>query len=384
MSNTPSVNVSALSTWTVEEIRQQPVCWRKALQLIHQQRQAIDTFLAPLLAQADLRVILTGAGSSAFIGEAIAPWLNCHCPVSVRAVASTDLVSTPMYHFEADHPLLLISFARSGNSPESIAAVQLANQCVSRCYHLIISCNEKGNLHQFASQQKHGLSLLLPAETNDRGFAMTSSASTMMLSCLAALAGDQFNESRFAAVIQSARSIIESHGDFQHSLLGDIACKRVVCLGSGGLYGLAREAALKVLELTAGKLAAFYDTPMGFRHGPKSIVDGTTMVVMFISADPYTRRYDLDLLAELRRDKQALRVVALAGQPAADIESGIHCYLPAASEFNDTELGFCYLIYAQIFALCESLKAGITPDTPSASGTVNRVVKGVIIHPYAH
>ncbi|VEA74125.1 Putative tagatose-6-phosphate ketose/aldose isomerase [Serratia rubidaea] len=135
-----------------------------------------------------------------------------------------------------------------------------------------------------------------------------------------------------------------------------------------------------MLELTAGRLAAFYDSPAGFRHGPKSLVDDKTLVVVFISGHPYTRRYDLDLLAELRREKQAQRVVAIAAQPDAVIEQGPHILLPPAREFNDVELAFCFLMYAQVFALSESLKAGITPDTPSASGAVNRVVQGVVIH----
>lgn len=383
MSTVPSASVARYNSWTEAEIRQQPDCWHCALQLIQQQRQDIDAFLAPLLALTRLRIILTGAGSSAFIGEAIAPWLHRHCKAGVRAVASTDIVSNPADYLDASDPLLLISFARSGNSPESLAAVQLASQCVADCYHLTISCNSQGALHQFASQQPNALALLLPAATHDRGFAMTSSASTMMLSCLALLAGERFTHERFAPVTECAQQIIRAHGNFQHSAFGDLACKRVVYLGSGGLAGVARESALKVLELSAGKLAAFYDTPLGFRHGPKSIIDPDTLVVMFISADPYTRRYDLDLLAELQRDQLAARIVALAGQPAPVIDAAAHCYLPDAHHFTDIELTFCYLIYGQIFALSESLKAGITPDTPSASGAINRVVKGVIIHPYS-
>jgi tagatose-6-phosphate ketose/aldose isomerase len=145
---------------------------------------------------------------------------------------------------------------------------------------------------------------------------------------------------------------------------------------------VARESALKVLELTAGKLAAFYDSPTGFRHGPKSLVNGETLVVLFVSSHPYTRQYDLDLLNELRRDQQAMRVVAISASGSPEITAGPHILLPTSRDFIDIEQAFCFLIYSQIFALSESIKAGITPDTPSASGTVNRVVKGVVIHPW--
>lgn len=382
MNSSPVTSASHTATWTENEIRQQPECWRQVLAQVERRYDEIQNFLAPLLAQVDLQIILTGAGTSAFIGETIAPWLAKHTVVQVRAIASTDLVSNPQAYLSARQPLLLVSFARSGNSPESMAAVQLANQCVTHCYHLVITCNADGQLQQLASRQPRTLSLLMPPQTDDRGFAMTSSASSMMISCLAVLAPAHFTAHSVADVVQRAQSIITTCNDFHHSPFGDITCERVVYLGSGVLSGLAREAALKVLELTAGRLAAFYDSPLSFRHGPKSIVNADTLVVLFVSADPYTRQYDLDLLAELRRDQQALRVVALAQQAADIIEAGPHCYLPGSREFNDAELAFCYLIYAQIFALSQSLKAGITPDNPSASGTVNRIVKGVTIYPY--
>ena len=158
--------------------------------------------------------------------------------------------------------------------------------------------------------------------------------------------------------------------------------EKIVYLGSGGLQGAARESALKVLELTAGKLTAFYDSPTGFRHGPKSLVNNETLVVMFISNHPYTRQYDLDLLAELRRDRQAMRIVAIAAGTDPVIEAGPHIIIPPSRRFSDVELAFCFLMYAQIFALNQSLAVGNTPDTPSASGTVNRVVQGVVIHPW--
>ena len=204
----------------------------------------------------------------------------------------------------------------------------------------------------------------------------------MMCSCLAALAPQTFSTERFAVVAQRARDILATHGSSGQILPGNDPFKRVVYLGSGSFQGLARESALKLLELTAGQIAAFYDTPTGFRHGPKSLVDGDTLVVVYISNQPYTRQYDLDLLAELRRDRIAKQVVAIADLPDDAISAGTHCYLPAGDALSDTELLFCFLPYAQLFALSQSVRTGITPDTPSASGTVNRVVQGVIIHPF--
>ncbi|MBJ8392062.1 AgaS family sugar isomerase [Citrobacter cronae] len=373
---------ASTGTWTEEEIRQQPASWIRSLANIDNIRSAINSFLAPLLRKNDLRIVLTGAGTSAFIGDIIAPWLASQTGKNISAVPTTDLVTNPMDYLNPAHPLLLVSFARSGNSPESVAAVELANQFVPECYHLPITCNEAGSLYQNAVASDNAFALLMPAETHDRGFAMTSSITTMMASCLAVFAPQKINSQTFRDVADRCQTILTSLGDFSDGVFGNAPWKRIVYLGSGGLQGAARESALKVLELTAGKLAAFYDSPTGFRHGPKSLVDNETLVVVFVSSHPYTRQYDLDLLAELRRDRQALRVVAIAAQTDDVIEAGPHILLPPARTFIDMELAFCFLIYAQVFALTQSISIGNTPDTPSASGTVNRVVQGVVIHPW--
>ena len=377
-----TTTAATTGTWTEEEIRQQPASWIRSLNNIDNLRASIDNFLAPLLRKHELRIVLTGAGTSAFIGDIIAPWLASHTGKNITAVPTTDLVTNPMDYLSAAHPLLLVSFARSGNSPESVAAVELANQCVPECYHLSITCNEAGSLYQTAVNSDNAYALLMPAETHDRGFAMTSSITTMMASCLAVFAPETINSHTFRDVADRCQTILTSLGDFSQSVFGNDPWKRIVYLGSGGLQGAARESALKVLELTAGKLAAFYDSPTGFRHGPKSLVDRETLVVVFVSSHPYTRQYDLDLLAELRRDRQAMRVVAIAAETDPVVEAGPHILLPPARTFIDMEQAFCFLMYAQVFALSQSLRVGNTPDTPSASGTVNRVVQGVVIHPW--
>lgn len=368
--------------WTEEEIRQQPAVWLKTVRTLDVIREQTDAFIRPLLAAQDLRIILTGAGSSAFIGDALAPKLANSLGVPVTAVATTDIVSDPVNYLPSHCPLLLVSFARSGSSPESLAAVMLADQRNTRCHHLLITCNQEGDLHQHYHQQPHVLSLLLPPETCDRGFAMTSSMTSMLLACLSAFQVPGTALPQVGQLAQSVSSLIEAQQDLTRSSLQRPNIKRVIWLGSGLLRGIAHESALKLLELTAGKIAAFYESPLGFRHGPKSLIDGQTQVLVMISNDPYTRRYDLDLLAELRRDNVAASVIALAGKQDSEIEQGEHYYLPAAAELTDCLLALGFLSMAQIYALTQSLSSNITPDNPSPEGRVNRVVQGVTLYPW--
>ena len=150
---------SATGTWTEEEIRHQPRAWIRSLTNIDALRSALNNFLEPLLRKENLRIILTGAGTSAFIGDIIAPWLASHTGKNFSAVPTTDLVTNPMDYLNPAHPLLLISFGRSGNSPESVAAVELANQFVPECYHLPITCNEAGALYQNAINSDNAFAL---------------------------------------------------------------------------------------------------------------------------------------------------------------------------------------------------------------------------------
>ncbi|MFB2832311.1 SIS domain-containing protein [Aeromonas jandaei] len=365
---------------TAREIQQQPATWRETLAMVEECRKTLDRFLTPLLAKDNLRVILTGAGTSAFAGRALAPYLSASLNARVEAIATTDIVTNPLEYLAQDCPTLLISFARSGNSPESVAAVDLASQQLSQCYHLVLTCNGDGALYRRCQQDARSLALLMPPQTNDRGFAMTSSLTSMMLSCLAVFLPEHFNPQSCARLAAVSEAILEQAVQ-RVPAWNDTLPQRVIYLGSGCLQGVAQEAALKLLELTAGRLVAMFDSPTGFRHGPKSVVNGQTLIVLLVSNDPYTRQYDLDLLHELRVDGQAARVVAIADRHDPLIEAGEHIYLPDTLHGNDALLAFSYLLYAQYYAFHTSLGLGISPDNPCPTGQVNRVVQGVNIYP---
>jgi tagatose-6-phosphate ketose/aldose isomerase len=364
--------------WTAREIAQQPAAWTNIERRMTSEAGALRAFLDPLLERRDLRVVLTGAGSSSFVGECLAPALKRRTRLRVDAVATTDLVGSPDSCLEPTVPTLLVSFARSGNSPESVAALSLAEQGMTDCHHLIVTCNREGDLYRQGQQQRNAHVVLLPQETNDRGFAMTSSFTGMMLA--AALAFDLLPQDRTATLANWATHVLEAGLPFATHLARS-GFERVVYLGSREFAGLAREAALKMLELSDGRIVSVAETPMGFRHGPKTIVNGKTLVVMFLCNDPYTRRYEMDLLRELRADGVAARVVALhAGDGNAVPAEGIA--VPGAAGASDLGLCFPFAVFAQTLAFLQSLNLGLRPDTPNARGVVNRVVQGVSIYPW--
>lgn len=363
--------------FTIGEISHQPEVWREAAANIAADRGRLDDFLAPLLARPDLRIVLTGAGTSAFVGGVAAPELSRLLSRRIDAIATTDLVSNPREYLAEDVPTLLVSFARSGNSPESVAATRLADECLSEVSHLIVTCDPAGQLNQEHQGREDSAVLLMPAGANDQGFAMTSSFTSMLLSVLLVLGGGDVQTVQ--PLIRAAEAVIGGAWD----AIGDLTaldCDRVVYLGSGPLTALARESALKLLELTAGQVVSYFDSALGFRHGPKSVLNERTLVVVFLSSDAYTRKYDLDILAELRETIAPERVVAIG--PDGVVAGGERTIsFDGLDGLNDALLASVFVVVAQILALSFALHVGTTPDNPFPDGVVNRVVKGVRLHP---
>ena len=364
---------------TMAEINQQPAVWREIGAIVAEGRDSLDAFLGPLLSEKDLRIVLTGAGTSAFAGEVVRAATARATGRRVDAVPSTDIVADPYASFPDDVPTLLVSFARSGNSPESVAATRLADQVLTRVNHLVITCDPAGHLARAHSENVASHVLLMPAAANDRGFAMTSSFTGMVLASL--LAFGALGTDGIEAPAAAARHITAGGLDKAIDNLLARRPERLVYLGSSSaLRGLAHESALKLLELTGGALVATAESALGFRHGPKSVLSNRTAVVAYVSNDPYTRRYDLDIIAELRAGLPPGSVVAVTASPDG-VPGDDTWLLPGLADADDAAFALPAVITAQLIALRSSTALGIRPDNPFPSGEVNRVVQGVTVHP---
>ena len=361
-------------TATEREISQQPDVWRETARIVAGRRAELDGFLRPLLAEPDLRIVLTGAGTSAFVGEVAAPGLARRLHRRVEAIATTDLVSDPLGRLAEDVPTLLVSFARSGNSPESLAATALADQVLQRVHHLVITCDVDGELSRAHQGRERSFVLLTPERANDAGFAMTSSFTSMLLSALLAFLGE---DDRTVDALAAAGEQVLGARDRVEALV-DRDADRVVFLGSGPLTGVARESALKMLEITAGGVDTYFDSALGFRHGPKAVLDDRTLVVVYTSSDPYTRAYDEDIARELREGiGEDAVVVVRAGEARSTADHA----LVGLDGVEDAWLALPFVVVGQLLALHASVRGGVETDNPFPGGSVNRVVQGVTIHP---
>ncbi len=367
---------------TAAEITGQPKLWMDTFEKINLEKDAIHRFLEKVIPSVD-RVILTGAGTSAFIGLSLKGSWTRNLHPNTQVVPTTDLVTHPLDFISPSIPLLLVSFARSGNSPESVAAVRLADKLCQTCFHLIITCDTNGELARYKSHSQKFV-LVLPESSNDKGLAMTGSYSSMLL---AGLLIGRLNE------LDSLKAQVEKIAFFGKRILTEYSkslsqvasmdFKRAVFLGSGPFFGTVTESHLKLQELTDGKIVCKNDSFLGIRHGPKAVIDEKTLLVYILSGSSYVSKYENDFIISMEQNSKALYTIAVSEKPVICITPDLNIYLTEEGKSMDEEfLAVCFILPAQLLGLFKSVELGLNPDSPSVSGAISRVVEGVKIYDY--
>jgi len=368
--------------FTFSEIHQQPAMWRKELAALLAKKEEIRAFMHKYLTP-DTDIVLTGAGTSAFIGDALQPvmrglWRN------VRSVATTDIITHAKYLLDKERPLLLVSFARSGNSPESVGAVNLANKLCKNVAHVYITCNKNGKLALQAEGKDNILLLLLPEETDDKSLAMTSSFSTMLLTCLMLGHVDTLDKDQ-EMIEKTAKNAEAVMAEYEEKLkeIANRPFERGVFLGSGALKGIAEECHLKLQELTDGAVVCKFDSFLGFRHGPKAVVNSKSIVVYLMTEQEDVQRYERDLVKQVDANNTPVaQIIVIAGKAPElpGVKADLVVRMPYGPKENDFYGIVAYVLVGQLLGYYASLAHGLNPDAPSVSGNIHRVVEGVTIY----
>ncbi len=357
-----------MQLWATEqEINQQPEIWSQWATELGGQLEGIRTWIADCKAD---EIWLMGAGTSAFIGDCIADYLSSCTGQTFRAIATTDLVSTPKLFLDRAQNPLIVSFGRSGNSSESIGVLDLLDHLLPQAHRLNITCADTSALatrpHTGPGRQ---YVITLPSKTLDEGFAMTSSYSTMLLTALAC-----FDTMPVLKVRQTMNTLAKAARDLLTQSLPTHRPERAVFLGAGSLKGAMREAALKVLELTAGQVITSWDSTLGFRHGPKAIIKGDTSAFISLSSDDHSRQYDTDIVTEIKSQFPSISIQSLGStETDADVSftgTGIDAW--------DAVL---HVLWSQRLAVAWSKDLDLNVDNPFIDhGNLTRVVAGVTLY----
>jgi len=374
---------------TPSEIAHQPEMWRDTAGRVAEAAPGLRALLGQVgLPDRAAEVVFAGAGTSDFVGRCLEAPVSAALRTRALAVPTTDIVTHPAWAFPSARPAVLVSFARSGDSPESLAAMELALALRPEVRHLVITCNAEGELaKRAASLGERAYTLVLHPRTNDRGLAMTSAFTSMVIAGLGLAYLDRVDE--YVALVHraavAAERVLGVAPDTTDSL-AKRGPRRACFLGSGPLLGAATECHLKLQELTDGRIICFYDTFLGLRHGPRAAIHEDTLVVCFLSSNPQVRRYELDLIRSNHAQGIGLAHVLVTAQSDDEL-SGLAEHVIAYDPDGTLTLPDAFAapvvtIVGQLLGLFASLASGLKPDAPSAGGVISRVVQGVTIYPW--
>ena len=363
--------------YTPAEIAQQPATWRTTHRIFEESRSELVSFLRQAHEER-WTIYLVGAGTSDYIGHSISNLVRRRWGCEVSAIASTDLLTNRDDLVIPDRDYLWISFSRSGDSPEGVAVLEQALASSPRVRHLVVSCNKNGRMVELAQQSKSCFAMLLDDAVNDRSLAMTSSFTNMVVfgQELAHLWDRDFSEETLDKMTIAAEYLL-GEGSFLAHEFAQHGYRRACFVGAGALGATGRESALKVLELTSGDIQTMHETTLGLRHGPMSSLNIETIFMGFISTDDRRRRYDIDLLNEIRA-KQVVRTIVAVGQTDAASDYSLHC--AAFDDLPDAYRPAVDVIFSQMFGLFSSIELGLKPDSPSPNGLISRVVEKFAIY----
>ena len=370
--------VSAGYGHTLREIGQQPATWLDTAA----RASAVVDELAELSAGRDV-VVLTGSGSSQFVGDCLAPALQRRLSATVRAISGGQLIVDRPGVLPASKQCLVISLARSGDSPESCAAVDALLADDPACRHLVITCNARGLLARSYRHISGVRRLVLHPRTCDQSLVMTSSFTNMVIAGLCL--GGACDADGYRKTVSELSELAQAQMLAYTQALAEMSTRpfrSALFLGDGCRYGAAQESALKMLEITAGRISTRAETFLGLRHGPMCAIHPDTLVVAYLSCDPVARAYQLDLLAEVREKGLGLcRVVVGEMVPAGVLDRGDLAISRASMpNVDDSSAAVLDVIVGQLLAFFRSLHEGLKPDLPSVDGVINRVVSEFRIH----
>jgi tagatose-6-phosphate ketose/aldose isomerase len=381
--------------YTSHEIYQQPETWRSTYARCVEKAPELKRFLEKSgIARRDQLapvVFLVGAGTSDYVGRALTHLLRARWQCDAWAVPSTDLLTNMESLITPGREYLWIAFSRSGDSPEGVAVLEKALAAHPRIRHLVITCNANGKMAQICSSHpERALALILDPAVNDRGLAMTSSFTNMLVAgqCLAHLSDAKSagaREEKYGEILAGMSEVGSRFLDSASACAAEIAvmgCTRACFVGSGVLAAVANESALKLLELTAGRVQTLSESVLGLRHGPMSALDENTLLVAFLSSNETRRYYEIDLLKEIREKRLGKVTVVVTPQPYEGLNAlaDFVISLDVPKALTDEYRAPVDIILAQLLGLFFSLNAGLQPDRPSPNGVITRVVSHVNIY----
>lgn len=333
---------------TRQEILSQSAVWKAALSDVLSKETQLREFFQR---KAFTEVIFTGCGSTYYLSLTAAAIFQALTGVRARALPASELFLFPGLFLTKGAPILLVAVSRSGETTETLQAVQSFKKSYGEDV-LAISCHEGSPLVGECSIS------LVAKEAKEASVVQTRSFSSMLLIaqlCAGIAAGRPDYCEQLKALPIHGERVIKEQRRLIRELGGNEEIGKFVFLGSGPNYGLACEAMLKMKEMSLSLSEAFHF--LEFRHGPKSAINGKTLVVGLLSDS--ARDWEIPVLEEARAIGAKTLVLTEGGEKGADYLVQLN------SGLSELARGVLYMPLLQLLAYHRALLRGLDPDVPS-------------------
>jgi tagatose-6-phosphate ketose/aldose isomerase len=367
--------------FTPREIAQQPDTWQTTLRIFQDNQEQICALLDEVGVRGPVEqrpvVMLIGAGTSDYVGGALELLLRQKWGCEVSSVASTELLPNLDSYVVPGRKYLWISFSRSGDSPEGVAVLEQAIPMYPGVAHLVVTCNAHARMAAICKDVKRACVVVLDDAVNDRSLAMTSSFTNMIVMghCLANAWSIEEYSVVLKQLVQAGLDLLPRAAE-EAERIAMRGFSRACFIGTGALASVAKESALKVLEMTAGQVKTMSETVLGLRHGPMAALDTQTLFLCFVSGDERRAKYAMDLLHEIG-EKQVVAERIAVGPRSLTAQFAPFCdsYVALEDDIDDAYRAVVDVIFGQLLGLYCSVAHDLKPDSPSPGGVINRVVQ---------
>jgi len=345
---------------TYREIMGQFAAWEATLDDLLSQKRRLERFFQE---EGFEEVVFTGCGSSYFLSLVAAAAFQTITGIRSSALPASEIFLYPERSLMHKGAILLVAVSRSGETMETLKAVKTFRGRGGERV-LAITCYQESALVKSVSFS------LVARKAEEKSVVQTGSFSTMLLAAqlFAAIAAGRadYQIELKALPTYGTRVMKESHPFIQRKA-EDERYAQFFFLGSGGYYGLACEASLKMKEMSLSQAEPFHS--LEFRHGPKSMVDEHSLVIALLSDSAMS--YEVPLLAELKG--YGGQVLALVERGSKDELGGVDYVIPLHSGLSELARGLLFMPPLQLLGYYRAMAKGLNPDRPAHLDPVVRL-----------
>jgi glucosamine--fructose-6-phosphate aminotransferase (isomerizing) len=336
---------------TYREILSQGDVWESVLQELRQSASAERMLLS---SNPKTSRLFVGCGTSFYLADAAAASWTLLTGEPARAVPGSEILLYPALTRSEAASLDAVVISRSGRTSEAVRAAHVLRKDM-QLPTIGITCAEKSELEAECD------STLVLKTADEKSTVMTRSFTSMLISLqwmAARHAGNadfcaslEVMAAQFAARIRSLTEQMESFVDRN-------SFEDYVFLGQGPFHGIAREAALKVMEMSCSYSQSFHT--LEFRHGPKAIVTPRTALTFFLSQSGLPS--EIEVLEEMKELGGA--TIAVCNRANEDIRKASDLVFELNLPGDELAQLASYIVPSQLMGFFTGVAKGLNPDHP--------------------